>query len=118
MNPQGLTDLQWQVIEPLFPNPVKRGRGKPHTSWRLVFNSILFVLSNRAKWESLPQSPEFASKSAAHRWYKIWQGNGFLNEVLTKLRDLSMLANELKFPASRVRGPKNVLVHDSHSPLG
>lgn len=106
MNYQELTDLQWQVLEPLFPKPVKRGRGKPHTPWKKVMNSILYVLCTKSKWEALPKSDEFASKSASHRWYKIWKKNGFLNEVLSKLQDLSMLASELKFPATRMRLPK------------
>lgn len=106
MNYQALTDLQWQVLEPLFPNPIKRGRGKPHTAWRAVLNAILFVLSTRSKWEALPKHPEFASKSAAHRWYKVWKANGFLDQVLSKLQELSMLASELKFPATRLRMPK------------
>jgi transposase len=106
MSYKELTDLQWQVLEPLFPNPIKRGRGKPHVAWRKVLNSIFFVLETPSKWDSLPVHPEFASKSAAHRWYKAWQRDGFLDQILTKLRDFSMLAGELKFPATRVRSPK------------
>lgn len=106
MNYQTLTDLQWQVLEPLFPKPEKRGRGKPHTPWRKVLNAILYVLCTKTKWEALPKTEEFASKSASHRWFKIWKKNGFLNEILAKLQDLSMLANELKFPATRTRLPK------------
>ena len=109
MDYQTLTDLQWQILEPFFPNPVKRGRGKPHTAWRMVLNAILFVLSSRTKWEALPKHPEFASKSAAHRWYKIWKASGFLDEVLGKLKELSLLASELKFPATRVRGSKVIV---------
>ncbi len=108
MNYQTITDLQWQVLEPLFPTPIKRGRGKPHTAWRMVLNSILFVLSTRSKWEALPKHPEYASKSAAHRWYKIWKGTGFLTDVLTKLQDLSVIENEVNFPATRMRMPKPV----------
>ena len=98
---QELTDLQWQVIEPLFPNPIKRGRGKPHTEWRRVLNAILYILSSRSKWDALPKLPEFASKSAAHRWYKTWEQNGFLDQILTKLKELSMLASEIQLPATR-----------------
>lgn len=101
-----LTDLQWQILEPLFPKPIKRGRGKPHTAWRKVINSILFVLSTGAKWEALPKSDHYASKSASHRWFKVWKTNGFLDEVLNKLQDLSMLASEIKFPSTRMRQPK------------
>ncbi len=106
MNYQKLSDLQWQVLEPLFPVPVKRGRGKPHTSWRKVLNSILFVLATREKWEALPKESDYASKSASHRWFRIWKRNGFLDQLLGKLRELSLLANELKFPATRTRTPK------------
>ncbi len=106
MNFQALTDLQWQVLESFFPKPEKRGRGKPHTSWRKVMNSILYILNTKSKWESLPKTEEFASKSAAHRWFKIWGKNGLLNEVLAKLQELSLLASELKFPSTRMRLPK------------
>lgn len=116
MNHQILTDLQWQVIEPFFPNPVKRGRGKPHTAWRKVINSILYVLCTKSKWESLPKTEEYASKSASHRWFKIWKSDGFLDQVLGKLQELSMLANELNFPATRTRLPKSIQEQPS-SPL-
>lgn len=106
MQNQPLTDLQWQVLEPLFPNPVKRGRGKPHTAWRKVLNSILYVLCTKSKWEALPKDEAFASKSASHRWFKIWKKTGFLDQILSKLQELSMLASELKFPSTRMRLPK------------
>ncbi len=101
-----LTDLQWQVIEPLFPNPIKRGRGKPHTPWRTVLNSILLVLLTETKWGALPKVPEFASKSAAHRWFIIWKENGFLDQILTTLQGLSEMVSQISFPARRVRLPK------------
>lgn len=111
MNYQELTDLQWQVLEPLFPKLAKRGRGKPHTPWRAVLNSILFILTTRVKWEALPKTPEYASKSAAHRWYKTWKASGFLDEIIGKLKDLSMLASEIKFPKTRTRLPKRYGPH-------
>ena len=108
MNYQPLTDLQWHVLDPLFPTPSKRGRGKPHTSWRKVLNSILYVLSTKSNWEALPKEEEFASKSASHRWYKVWKKDGSLEQILLKLQDLSMLASELKFPSTRTRPPKSI----------
>lgn len=110
MTYQPITDLQWQLLEPLFPNPIKRGRGKPHTPWRKVLNSILYVLCTQEKWEALPKEDHFASKSASHRWFKIWKTNGFLNEILAKLQEFSVLAGELKFPATRNRLPKAIVV--------
>lgn len=102
-----LTDLQWQMLEPLFPMPVKRTRGKPHTPWRAVLNAILYILFTGTKWETLPvDRSQFASKSAAHRWYKVWKKNGFLDQILQKLQGLSGLVADLKFPPSRQRMPK------------
>lgn len=108
MNYQNLTDLQWQVLEPFFPTPIKRTKGKPHTPWRKVLNAILFVLATGGKWDALPKQEEFASKSAAHRWYKVWRGSGLLDQILSKLADLSLLASELKFPRTRNRSQKPI----------
>jgi transposase len=101
-----LTDLQWQALETLFPVPAKRSRGKPHTPWRAVVNSILFILLTGAKWEALPKSPEYASKSAAHRWYKIWKANGVLDQMLARRHELSGMVSNLIFPPTRQRLPK------------
>lgn len=101
-----LTDLQWQVLQALFPTPAKRTRGKPHTPWRSVVNSILYVLFTGVKWEALPKTPEYSSKSAAHRWFKIWKANGKLDQVLTKLNELSVMVTSLSFPPTRRRLPK------------
>lgn len=99
-----LTDLQWQLLEPLFPKPLKRSRGKPHTSWRLVINSILFVLLNASKWGALPKDASlYATKSAAHRWFAIWDKNGFLKELLDTYRSMTSLASDINLPPRRNR---------------
>lgn len=103
---QPLTDLQWQLLERLFPQPVKRGRGKPHTPWRAVLNSVLFVLQTKTKWSSLPQTADFASKSASHRWFAIWEKSGFLAQILATLTSFSDLPNEVTLPPRRQRHPK------------
>lgn len=103
---QPLTDLQWQLLEPLFPKPVKRGRGKPHTPWRAVLNSILLVLHTKTKWSALPQTADFASKSASHRWFAIWEKNGFLGQILETLKSFSDLQTEVAMPPRRQRMPK------------
>lgn len=98
-----LTDLQWEKIKHLLPAPLKRGRGKPHTPWRYVVNSILFVLCNKAKWGAWPKTEQYSSKSAAHRWYLIWDKDGLLNQMLTLLAP-----NEVAHPQRRHHGIKEV----------
>jgi transposase len=80
----GLTDEQWKEVEPLFPKPEKRGRGKPHTPWRKVLNTILYFHLSNTKWCQLPKGPQWASKSAAHRWYKTWLESGFWKLLLNR----------------------------------
>jgi transposase len=105
---QEITDAQWIGLSELFPAPLKRGRGKPHASWRSVANSILWVLSTGSNWEALPKLPSYASKSAAHRWYKVWKNTGLLDRLLAKLPELSMLIVP-KFPSTRNRMRKGDL---------
>lgn len=104
-----LTDLQWEKLKHLFPVPQKRGRGKPHSPWRYVLNSILFVLLEKAKWGSWPQTADFASKSAAHRWYLHWDKNGHLNQILEILQDFRPDC-EVALPQRRVHSIREVLV--------
>ena len=42
---QGLSDLEWKLFEDIFPEePSKRGKGMPHTPYRYVLNSLLYIL--------------------------------------------------------------------------
>ena len=45
---EGLTDVQWDLLKPLMPpDPPKRGKGKPHTPWRKICNTIFWVKKKR-----------------------------------------------------------------------
>jgi transposase len=102
-----LTDSQWQLLEPLFPKPLKRGRGKPHTPWRFVVNSILMVLVSQVKWSSIPKSPEFATKSASHRWFVLWDKSGFLKELVEAYKAAIRQEAEVVHPPRRQRLSKS-----------
>jgi hypothetical protein len=42
---EGLSDLEWKLFEDLLPQPSeKRGRGMPHSPFRKVLNTQLYVL--------------------------------------------------------------------------
>ena len=75
----GLRDLEWQLFADIFPpSPPRRGRGMPHTPFRKVVNTLLYVLITGCRWCDLPRGPQWASKSAAHRWLQRWQTDGTL----------------------------------------
>ncbi len=42
---QGLSDLEWKLFEDIFPEePSKPGSCMPHTPYRYVLNSLLYIL--------------------------------------------------------------------------
>jgi transposase len=98
-----ITDLQWQLIEPLFEKIILRKGGKTHAPWRAVVNSILLILYSRVKWTAIPNDPSFASKSVAHRWYKKWKDSGFLYEILSQLESHSPVFSKIAMPPERIR---------------
>jgi transposase len=55
---EGLTDLEWKLFADVFPPPPpKRGRGMPHTPFRQVVNTLLYVLITGCRWCDLPAGP-------------------------------------------------------------
>jgi transposase len=52
----GLTDTQWQMIEPFLPKePAQRGKRYPHAPWRRVCDMILWVLITGSRWCDIPK---------------------------------------------------------------
>ena len=51
---KGLTDLQWEVIAPLIPDPFIGYVGRPHAPFRDIINTIVWVLMSGARWADVP----------------------------------------------------------------
>ena len=75
---EGFSDLEWQLFAAVFPLPPQRRRGMPQTPFRQVVTTLLDVLITGCRWCDLPRGPQWASKSAAHRWLQRWQTGGTL----------------------------------------
>src|ERR687886_105984 len=76
---EGVSDLEWRLFEDVFPPaPPKRGRGMPHAPFRTVLNTLLYVLITGCRWCDVPRGPQWASKSATHRWLQRWHADGTL----------------------------------------
>ncbi len=71
-----LTDEQWQLIEPLLPEPKRRrdNRGRPWAPNRACFEGILWILQTGAAWRFLPD--EFPSPATCWRRLKQWEDEG------------------------------------------
>ena len=95
---EGLEDAQWNLLESFFPkNPSKRLKGKPHTPWRNVCNSLLWILITGSRWCDLPKGAHWGSRSATHRWLGEWQENGTLDNLLTAIKDQADLTGMIKW---------------------
>jgi transposase len=80
-----LTDAQWEVLEPLIPDPPRRedGRGRPWRNPRDVLNGILWVLRTGAPWHDLPEG--YPPYQTCHRRFQKWVEEGVLGRVLKAL---------------------------------
>jgi hypothetical protein len=76
-----LRDDQWKKIEPLLPKAKPMGR--PCASNRAVFEGILWVLRNGARWRDLPAN--FPSGVTCWRRLRQWEERGVWLKAWRKL---------------------------------
>jgi transposase len=57
----------------------------PHAPFRLVVNTILYVLITGCRWCDVPGGPPWASKSATHRCLQRWQADGTLARMQARI---------------------------------
>jgi transposase len=89
-----LTEEQWEVLEPLIPDPPQRedGRGRPWRDPRDVLNAILWILRTGAPWKDLPE--RYPPYQTCHRRFQRWVEEGVLGGVLEALAEA--LAEDLE----------------------
>src|ERR1700692_1726686 len=80
-----LSEEQWAVLVPLFPEPKRRkdGRGRPCASNRACLQGILWVLRTGARWRDLPD--EYPDGSTCWRRLRMWEGQGVWLRAWRKL---------------------------------
>jgi transposase len=80
-----LTEEQWEVVEPLIPDPPRRadGEGRPWRDPRAVLNGILWVLRTGAPWHDLPE--RYPPYQTCHRRFQRWTKEEVLDGVLGAL---------------------------------
>ena len=82
-----LTDEQWEILEPLIPEPPRRadGRGRPWRDAREVLNGIIWVLRTGAPWHDLPD--RYPPYQTCHRRFQRWVEEGALSGILEVLTE-------------------------------
>ena len=100
---EGLSDLEWHLFTDIFPpEPTERRRGMPHTPFRKVVNTLLYVLITGCRWCDLPHGAQWASKSAAHRWLQRWQAEGTLMAMPARLLGIAEEHGMIQWPYGAV----------------
>lgn len=102
----GLSEAQWRVLERLLPPaPEKRGRGMPPAPFRLVLNSIFYILITGSRWCDLPDDRSvFAHRSSSHRWLMRWQEDGTFDLMCDGIRELADLNGMIDWDRAAVDG--------------
>ena len=83
-----ITEEQWALIEPLFPEKetIREGvRGRPYRDPRDVFYGVLWVLRTGAPWHDLPG--RYPPYQTCHRRFQGWVRDGTLKRILAALRE-------------------------------
>jgi len=72
-----LTDLEWDVIEPLLPNKV---RGVPRVDDRRVINGILWRFRTGSPWADIPE--RYGPYTTCYNRFVRWRKAGVWDQLL------------------------------------
>ena len=123
--PSDLTDEQWELLEPVFNVPGKRGR-KHADDLRGVVDAMLYIAQTGCQWRYLPES--FGPWTRVWSQFRRWSRNGTWARALTVLhlaaREADGRADEtpsmLVIDTHLARGASNggATFHDRGGPYG
>ena len=84
--PTDLTDSQWELIEPLLPEPRKipGGPGRPTSNLRRVIDGILYVNKTGCQWRMTPKS--YGHWNTIFGYFNRWSEQGRWSQIMDTLR--------------------------------
>ena len=77
-----LTDVEWNIIEPLLPN---KPRGVPRVDDRRVLNGIFWRLRTGAPWADVPQ--RYGPHTTCYNRFVRWQRAGIWDMLLSAVSE-------------------------------
>ena len=85
--PTDLTDAQWELMAPFFPEPPTQGRtGRPREyAYREIVNGILYVLRTSCQWDLMPH--DLPPQATCYHYFRKWQKDGTWNKIHDALRE-------------------------------
>lgn len=81
-----LSDKEWEIIEPLFPELPSGKQGRPWRGNREVLDGILWVLRTGAPWRDMPE--KYPPYQTCHRRFQQWSSDGTLEKVQMALTEM------------------------------
>ena len=82
--PTDLNDTQWLKIQPYLPAEAQRGRPREH-SWRIILNSIFYVLQRGCSWRMLPH--DLPPWQTVYHYFRLWRKDGLWEQLNQNLRE-------------------------------
>lgn len=93
--PSDLTDLEWQIVEPLVPKPRTKKGGRPReVNIRRVLDAIFYVVKGGITWRMLPR--DFPSWQTVYWYFREWKNNGTIEKTHDKLRSIARVQADKK----------------------
>jgi putative transposase len=107
--PSDLTDEQWNLLEPVFNAPGKRGR-RHADDLRSVVDAMLYIVQTGCQWRYLPES--FGPWTRVWSQFRRWSRNGTWAQALTVLHAAARRRD------GRAEETPSMVVIDSHLARG
>ena len=82
--PSDLSDMEWEVIQPLLPKP--KGLGHPvEVDFREILHGIFYVLWSGCQWEMMPH--DLPPYTTVYGYFRRWQRQGQWQQMHDTLRE-------------------------------
>lgn len=89
--PSNLTQAQWELLEPLIPQPLPGGRPRQVEMW-FVLNAIFYVLCQGCTWRGLPG--DFPNWQTVYTSDRNWRKDGTWVMIHDRLHAWTRVAND------------------------
>lgn len=77
-----LTDLEWEILEPLLPEILPKKKVTAPTTWskRYILDGVFYQLKNGCNWEDLPK--DLPPSSTVFYHYNQWRKAGSIEKLM------------------------------------